>query len=109
MARMRYFHDGTDGSVLLKHVTTIPNDHFAKRFPGMKGMRSDAYNMLMGSPAGDPTRYLPVTRRIEYKAFPSLHDCNGRCLNGKVNGRCECRCGGMNHGRGTFSSLLMQG
>ena len=42
-----------------------------------------------------------VTRIIEYKPNPSRHACDARCLNatGKVM-RCECSCGGKNHGRG---------
>lgn len=43
---------------------------------------------------------LPVTRKIEYKRRPSLHECNARCMNGKCNGVCECQCGGKNHGVG---------
>lgn len=43
---------------------------------------------------------LPVTRKIEYKRHPSLHECNARCMNGKCNGVCECQCGGKNHGVG---------
>ena len=42
----------------------------------------------------------PVTRKIEYKSRPSLHECDARCMNGKCNGACECRCGGKNHGKG---------
>lgn len=43
---------------------------------------------------------------IEYKARPSLHECNAKCLNGKHSGTCECRCGGKNHGRGMFTKML---
>lgn len=31
---------------------------------------------------------------------------NAKCLNGKHNGACECQCGGVNHGRGMFTTLL---
>lgn len=42
-----------------------------------------------------------VTRKIEMKRNPSRHECDARCLNavGRVM-RCECSCGGKNHGRG---------
>lgn len=43
-----------------------------------------------------------AVRKIEYKAFPSRHECNAKCLNGHVNGVCECKCGGKNHGRGSL-------
>lgn len=42
-------------------------------------------------------------RVIEYKSSPSRHDCDARCYNatGKIM-RCECACGGKNHGLGAF-------
>ena len=46
---------------------------------------------------------LPVTRKIEYKSQPSLHECDARCMGGKCNGICECRCGGKNHGVGRLA------
>lgn len=50
--------------------------------------------------APDGTR-IQATRRVEYKANPSKHECDARCLHatGKVM-KCECACGGKNHGRG---------
>lgn len=49
------------------------------------------------------TGYVPVERTIEYKSNPSRHECDARCLNatGRVM-KCECSCGGKNHGRGSF-------
>lgn len=40
-------------------------------------------------------------RKIDYKRNPSKHVCDARCMNasGKIM-RCECSCGGLNHGRG---------
>jgi len=41
------------------------------------------------------------TRKVEYKAHPSKHECNAKCMG--ASGRsmiCECKCGGKNHGRG---------
>lgn len=48
-----------------------------------------------------------ATRAIEYKPHASKHECDARCLNatGKIM-RCECACGGKNHGRG--SSMASQ-
>jgi hypothetical protein len=41
-------------------------------------------------------------RQIDYKALPSLHTCNAKCIGGKVNGVCECQCGGKNHAVGSL-------
>lgn len=45
-----------------------------------------------------------VERTVEYKANPSKHECDARCMNatGRVM-KCECSCGGRNHGRGAFN------
>ena len=47
-----------------------------------------------------------VDRTVEYKARPSRHECDARCLNatGRVM-KCECACGGKNHGLGSLSSI----
>ena len=47
--------------------------------------------------------YVPVERSVEFKSNPSRHECDARCLNatGRVM-KCECVCGGKNHGRGSF-------
>jgi len=45
--------------------------------------------------------WIKIERTIEYKTFASKHDCDSRCMN--ATGRtmkCECSCGGKNHGRG---------
>ena len=49
------------------------------------------------------TGFVPADRMVEYKARPSRHVCDDRCLNasGKIM-RCECSCGGKNHGRGSL-------
>ena len=48
--------------------------------------------------AEDGTK-LQVSRKIEYKSNPSKHKCDARCTNAK-GFRCECECGGKNHGSG---------
>lgn len=50
-------------------------------------------------------KWEPITRSIRMKSFPSKHECDARCMN--ATGRsmqCECKCGGKNHGRGSFIS-----
>ncbi|WP_310636052.1 hypothetical protein [Delftia acidovorans] len=98
------FSDITGEAEKLSAIDGMPNKEFAARWPGVKGFRYDGYQMWVGrSQSGD---LMPVTRRIEYKARPSLHECNAKCLNGKHSGTCECRCGGKNHGRGMFTKML---
>lgn len=46
-------------------------------------------------------QWLQVSRTVEYKSNPSRHECDDRCI--MATGRmmkCECKCGGKNHGRG---------
>ena len=47
--------------------------------------------------------YTAVERAIEYKSNPSRHECDARCFNatGRIM-KCECACGGKNHGKGSF-------
>lgn len=49
------------------------------------------------------TGYTAVERSIEYKSNPSRHECDARCVNATgLIMKCECACGGKNHGRGQF-------
>lgn len=102
MANIKYFNAEQE----LKSIHQMPNAEFAARFPGVKGVRADSFSKWVGHPVGG-TGVLPVERQIEYKVNPSRHECDARCLNasGKIM-RCECSCGGKNHGRGAFASLL---
>ena len=106
MANFKYFNEGVE----LTHVTAISNKEFAARFPGVKGRRYDGCGMWVGSVAGVTPfwngvawthEYLPVLRIVEYKSNPSRHECDARCMNatGRIM-KCECSCGGKNHGRG---------
>ncbi len=106
MSRMRYFSDQGGKAVPLKAPYGMPNKEFAERFPGIKGLRNDGFSMLVGYPLEGVGGPLPITRKIEFKAFPSLHECNAKCMNGKLTGSCECKCGGMNHGRGMFTRMV---
>ncbi len=108
MATTKYFNDTTGEAIELTRIDQLRNAEFARRFPGVKGFRLDGYYMLIGYAAGATLDHqaLPVTRKIDFKSFPSRHECNAKCLNGKHNGACECQCGGKNHGRGMFTQLL---
>jgi len=105
MTRIRYFSDIDGEAVALSNVRGMKNDIFRARFPNVRGIRDDSFTMRVGwDDVGK--RDLPVTRIIDYKAFPSKHECNAKCMNGSVRGTCECKCGGLNHGRGMFSRLI---
>jgi hypothetical protein len=95
------FSDWNGNTVELAYgYEMMRNDEFARRFPGIKGIRCDSFTKYVGKHNGE---FLPVTRRIEYKNRPSLHVCNAKCMSGSTRGVCECRCGGKNHGVGSFS------
>jgi hypothetical protein len=51
--------------------------------------------------------FTAVERNVEYKSNPSRHECDSRCMNatGRIM-KCECACGGKNHGRG--SSMICE-
>lgn len=98
MAHIKYFSDDPD-TVELASLDTLDNQAFRQRFPGVRGIRSDGFAMLVGRAASD-SELRPVTRKIEYKAQPSRHVCNAKCRHGSARGICECSCGGKNHGRG---------
>jgi hypothetical protein len=100
MTNFKYFADINGETIeLVGYELGMSFEEFAKKFPGVKGKRRDGYSMrTMRAVDG---RELPVTRSIEYKSNPSKHVCDARCLNatGKVM-KCECACGGKNHGKG---------
>jgi hypothetical protein len=103
MARIKHFSDTSAGPVELDFVSSMPNAEFAAAFPGVKGRRDDGYSMRIGYVKGNRTPF-PVTRAIEFKSFPSRHECDARCINatGRIM-KCECSCGGKNHGKGAFN------
>lgn len=103
MATFKYFSDIDGEAIELSSPWNMSNKEFAAKFPGVKGLKADGYSMWVGYRGNE---VLPLTRRIEYKRNPSLHVCNAKCLGGKINGTCECQCGGKNHGAGMFSRLL---
>jgi hypothetical protein len=92
---MRYFNGDTE----LKSMRPMLRTTFAAQFGDVPAKRYDGFSVMVGL---DETRTLkPIERVIEYKGNPSLHRCDARCMNatGKIM-KCECSCGGKNHGRG---------
>lgn len=84
MANIKYFAECNGAAVELQCV-------YHDRLP------TGRYGFIGTCPACNQKHV--ADRTIEYKQRPSLHECNDKCLSGSVNGRCECRCGGKNHGR----------
>lgn len=99
MTTTRYFSDIAGETREVFACWSMRNTECESRFPGVKARRYDSFSRMVGpltnSPAGE---LAPITRVIRYKNRPSLHECNGKCRNGKCGGVCECRCGGRNHG-----------
>jgi hypothetical protein len=50
--------------------------------------------------------WIKIERVVEYKSFASKHVCDDRCVNatGRIM-KCECSCGGKNHGIGAFNCV----
>jgi hypothetical protein len=100
---LRHYFDSPKGSTFpLTNVQAYPADLYTKQvgrhFPDIVGLRN-ASGILVGYDENGLS--FPVTRRIEYKSYPSKHECDARCMfaSGKVM-KCECACGGRNHGKG---------
>lgn len=100
MARHAYFIDNNDGQTV-EFRDTVENG----KLRAARGVRYNAH----GKPEGyvEGAGWLGITRVIELKSNPSKHECDERCLNatGRVM-KCECACGGRNHGRG--NSVCME-
>lgn len=97
MARYAYFADMPDGRVLEWR------DGRDKRgnVTAAEGVAYVGRGQFVGYVGRDA---VPITRRVELKPAPSRHECDARCLNatGRTM-RCECACGGRNHGRGAIA------
>lgn len=89
MANFRYFAYMNGDAV---ELTSIRHDGGGRRAKNFSGL----------TPAGTLVK---ATRMIEYKRFATRHNCDARCFGatGKIM-KCECKCGGKNHGRGEFRS-----
>lgn len=84
MANIKYFADLADGTTL----------EFRKvDYRSRKDIRG--YDHSTG-------QWVQCNRAVEYKKNPSRHECDDRCMNatGRIM-KCECRCGGKNHGKGS--------
>jgi hypothetical protein len=47
--------------------------------------------------------YVKADRIIDFKSNSSRHECDARCMNATgLIMKCECSCGGKNHGRGSM-------
>lgn len=100
-----YFSDTAEGAMeLCGNTIPMKNAEFEAKFPGVKGRKYDSFSKQVAPLVnGKWTELFPVTRVIRYKKCPSKHICNGKCVGGNPNGTCECQCGGVNHGRGSFT------
>jgi hypothetical protein len=89
MARIKFFADMPTGETL-----EWPDGARGVDYRSSKDIRG--YDPLSAA-------WVKITRMIEIKPNPSRHECDDRCMNatGRVM-KCECACGGKNHGRGAF-------
>jgi len=103
MANYKYFHDLPNG----KTVELVRAGYWGRETSRIsetekaKAARLGS-DILLG--VDELGGWHPVTRKIEYYARPSLHECDARCMSGSCNGVCECRCGGKNHGKGKVAA-----
>lgn len=96
MARFAYFADLPNGQTLEWFDTVERGEVRAAR-----GINNNGRGDIKGYAEG--LGWVKVTRSVQMKASPSRHDCDDRCMN--ADGRtmkCECACGGRNHGKGRF-------
>jgi hypothetical protein len=104
MANFKYFADINGKTIELSvgrgGLQSMSTKELADRFPGVKAKRCDSFSVWAAC-APDKT-LAPVTRMIEFKKRPSLHECDARCL-GARGKTCECSCRGRNHGVGSLS------
>ena len=75
---------------------------FAQRFPGVEGVCVDSISKYVCWLPGalKDGQEVPITRIIDYAKSPSLHKCDARRQHAKGR-KCECACGGKNHGIGS--------
>jgi hypothetical protein len=113
---LKHFADTLEGPVELEKVRGLAFAEFEALFPGVKGLvHGDVRDRAVGLDPESPAalwdsatsrwvyNWLPVSRVVIYKKQPSRHECDARCTHatGRVM-KCECSCGGKNHGRGGF-------
>jgi hypothetical protein len=81
---IRFFIDLPNGETIMRRDTDRGVDY--------RGKKAGTFLYVEGT-------WIKANRKIDYKAFPSRHECDGRCMFAK-GGNCECACGGKNHGKG---------
>jgi hypothetical protein len=112
MARIAYFADLPNGQTLEWRDRSEPTyvdragcqryrEVAAKVSRCIPTREPGAGNVLCGY--ADGLGWVRVTRKVEMKSFPIRHECDARCMNatGRIM-KCECACGGKNHGRGAL-------
>lgn len=99
MAKMKYFADIDGTTVELDRV--CHNGGNARRASSFEGYPVGFMPVFVQGAGW--TKRTAATRIVEMKSNPSRHECDDRCMNatGRVM-KCECKCGGKNHGRGSF-------
>ncbi len=99
MARFAYFADQPDGTVIEWRDTV---EHGQVR--AARGISNNGNGDVRGYVDG--LGWIKISRSVEMKANPSRHICDSRCLNATgLIMKCECSCGGKNHGRGQFAAV----
>lgn len=104
MARFAYFADLPGGAVLEwrdgREACGVDLFGATRYRDAPARVRHDGPGRVFGWRDG---AWVKVTRQVELKATPSRHRCDVRCLHatGRTM-RCECACGGRNHGRGAL-------
>lgn len=91
MARIKYFADTATGTL--------------EWIDGQRGVRHEGGRRFSGYDQFSQA-WVPITRAVEMRSNPTRHECDDRCMN--ATGRtmkCECACGGKNHGRGSFMAV----
>jgi len=101
MANYRYFADINGEAIELASIRHVGPGVRASAFEGVPVGTKPVFVAGKGF-----TGFIRATRKIEMKSAPSRHVCDARCFNatGRIM-KCECSCGGKNHGRGAFACV----
>ncbi len=97
MANFRYFAEHNGQTVQLANVWH--DGHMSAAASHFLGYAAE--ELAAWKAGGTRAVALQAARVIEFKSNPSRHECDTRCTHatGKVM-KCECSCGGKNHGKG---------
>lgn len=75
--------------------------HFSRSGHALRGVELRA-GRLTGHDSGGQEH--EVARSVAYDLDGSRHKCNSSCQHARGR-RCECACGGLNHGRAAFGMV----